>query len=348
MNYAQFIKRLFPLILGLWFSIVNGQTDCSNLLINANSAYNQGKYEQVITLLNSNIYECNFNKIEREQATKILASALSKIDEVEEAEKLVYNLLKKNPNYVVQTTVDPKPFVSILNKFERSPRSVIGFNVGEYLPFVNIDKNYSIWDAADYSSKYKTESNLSFSLHYQYFITKKLSVSLEPEITSLIFSREINATNMVDISYSEKATLLKIPVLVSYEVFKRNNFSASLSAGIYSSYNWGNQYGFNYQLPDAGLINLNGELNNQRNANNIGYKTGIELAYSKDRLKFSAKIGYSSDFKPYSNSSNRYSSNDLLLDYYYIYDDIIINNLDFKLGVAYTFSYKIKHKYRSK
>jgi hypothetical protein len=348
MNYSNTIKKLFILFLSLWFSSTYGQINCSNLLIQANEAYNQGKYEQVISLLKTDIDICNFNKIEREQATKLLASALSNIDEVEEAETLVYNLLNKNPNYVVQTTVDPQPFVNILNKFEQSPRSVLGLYVGEYIPFINIDKSYSIWDAGDYSSKYNTEANLSFSLYYQYFLTKKLSISLEPEITRLKFSRKISTANMFDMSYSEKATILKIPVSIGYEIYKKGNFSTTLSAGVYSSYNWGHQYNFSYQLPDAGVIDLTGELNNQRNTNNYGYKAGLDFSYTKDRLRFSAKINYSSDFKLYNNSDKHYNDNNLLLDYYYIDDNIKITNLDIKIGIAYTFSYKIKHKYRSK
>lgn len=348
MNYSSAIKKLFFLIIGLWIGNAFGQTNCSELLVQANKAYNMGKYEQVITLLKTDIDICDFNKIEREQATKLLASALSTIDEVEEAEILVYNMLKKNPNYVVQTTVDPQPFVNILDKFERSPRSVVGFYVGGYNPFINTIKSYSVWDAADYSSKYKTESNISFSLYYQYFLTQKLSINLEPEITNLKFSREINVADMVNISYNEKATLLKIPVSIGYEVYKKNNFSATLSAGFYGSYALGYQYNLNYQLPNAGLIESSGELQNQRNNKNFGYQTGLNLAYTKNRLRFSAKLDYSANLKMYNNSDNRYSMDNSLLDYYYIDDDIKISNLSIKLGVAYTFSYKIKHKYHSK
>jgi hypothetical protein len=348
MNYSHTLKWLLLLFISLWFSAIYGQGNCSELLLNANKAYNDGKYEQVISLLKADINNCNFNKIEQEQATKLLASAFSKIDEVEKAELLVYKLLKKNPNYVVQATVDPQPFVTVLNSFERSPRSIIGFNVGVYSPIINVEDSYAIFDAADYTSKYKTQSSVSFSLYYQYFITQKWSVSVVPEISSFKFSREISADNLVSINYSEKASYIKTPIMIGYEVYKKTNFSTTLSAGLYGSYFWGSQYNVSYQLPDAAVIESEGDLLNQRNSNNYGCQVGINFGYIKNRLRFSAGLNYSADLKLYNNADNRFTVNNLLLDYYYVDDNIKLSQLDLKLGVAYTFSYKIKHKYRSK
>jgi hypothetical protein len=325
---------------------IYGQLNCSELLIKANIAFNQGKYEEVLALLQPKIDLCNFNKVERDHATKILASALLKVDEVEEAEKYVYLLLKKNPTYEIQPSVDPQPFVTVLNRFERSPQSVIGFYLGSYIPFVSTQKKFMVWEAADYSSKYKTESNLSFSLYFQYFITKKLSIELEPEITKLKFSREINATDMASISYNENATRVKIPFSFGYKIYTKNKFATSLSAGIYGSSTWGYQYNLSYKLPDSGLNEYAGELDIQRNSKNIGYQFGLKTTYTNNRLRYSVKFDYAADLKLYNNSSNRYGSNNFLLDYNYVDDDFKISNLGIKLGVAYTFSYKIKHKYR--
>lgn len=348
MNYTNYIKKLCLLLIGLWFTSTYGQTNCPELLVQANIAYNQGKYEQVIALLKNDISICNFQKVEREQATKLLASALFKVDDMEEAEIFTYNFLKKNPTYEVQTTVDPLPFITMLNKFDRSPRSVIGFYVGQYTPLINTQKSYAVWDAIDYTSKYITESNLSFSLYYQYFISPKLSIRFEPEISMLKFSHEINAPDIVNSTYSEKATLIKAPISIGYEVFKKNNFSITPTVGFYGSFSSGYQYNLNYALPDGGVNEITGDQLNQRNTQNYGYQAGMNFVYTKNRLRFSAKLDYAADLNTYNKTTELNSTNNLLLDYNYVDDDLKMSHLDIKLGIAYTFSYKIKHKYRSK
>lgn len=348
MKYKKALKKLLLLTIGLWFGASYAQSNCSDLLIEANKAYNQGKHEQVIRLLESQINQCNFDKLEKEQAIKLLASSMNMVDEVEAADSLVYQLLKKNPNYQIQSTIDPKPFVLTLDKFERSPRSVFGVSLGYSTPFIQSENTYGVWDEADYSSSYNTESSLSFALNYQYFISKKFSLGLEPEISSLKFSRTINAQNLAEVNYSEKANLVKVPLLLGYEVYSKKDFSTTLRAGLYGSYAWGFQYDVNYQLPESGSIAAAGELVNQRNAMNYGYQLGADFAYTKNRLRFSAKLDYANDLKLYNNPDNRYSENNTLLDYNYVDNNIKMSNLGVKLGVAYTLSYKIKHKYRSK
>lgn len=348
MSYSNIIRKIITFCVCICFTTVIGQTACDDLLKSANGAYRSGKYEQVISLLSNSLDSCKFSKVEREQATKLIVSAQSSLDEIEEAEKYVYRFLKKNPTYTVQATVDPKPFVSIINKFDRLPRWVVGFYVGEYFPIIKTQKTYMVWGAADYTSEYKTQSNLSFSLNFQYFLSRKLCIGLEPEFTKSKFSREMNIVDIENINYIEESSLFKLPVSLAYQVFKRNNFSASLSAGVYGISTSNSHYKISYHLPNSEVVESYGNLGDQRREYNYGYLGGVNFVYVKNKLRFSATAKYSFDFHLHNNAEQRYSADNLAQDYYYIDDDFKVNHVDIKLGIAYAFSYKIKHKYRSK
>lgn len=342
------IKIIGLLLTMLWTQTLMSQTGCSGLLSEASQAYNDGKFEKVVELLNDNINTCDFDKLELEQATKLLSSSYIKLDEIELSEALVFNLLKKNPTYQVQNTIDPQPFVEMLKKFDRTPRAKIGCSLGRYQPLVQPVKSYSVLNVKNYTSEYTTQSNISFSIYAQYLLNKTLSLTVAPFFTQIKFDEKISYTDMVSLVYSESSNYLKLPISIDCKVYQKKNFSASVSAGVYGSITGKTQSELSYQIPNNGEFNATGFDNLQRSKYNSGYQMGINLEYIKNRFCFNGQVNYSKDFGLYNQQDASYSNNSLLTDYHYTSDDLKMSHLDLKIGVSYIFSYKIKHKYHSK
>lgn len=345
----HFNIKIIGLLLIVFFSqALFGQPDCNNLLVDANQAFTEGKYEKVVDLLGENINTCEFDKLDREQAIKLLSSSYIKLDEVELAEELILSLLKKNPTYQAQSTIDPQPFVETLTKFNRTPRAKIGFNIGRYQPFVDAVKSYSVLNIEGYNSEYSTQSSISFSVYAQYLLNKRFALSLEPTFTQIKFDEEISYSDMVNLMYSESSNYLKLPLALNYKVYQKRNFSASVAAGIYGSIVGQTESKLSYQIPDNGKFNTKGLDNLERTKYNSGYQFGVALEYTKNRFCFNAQANYGKDFSLYNQQNTSSSNNSMLTDYYYTSDDIKMSHLDLKVGVSYIFSFKVKHKYRTK
>lgn len=344
----NYIKAFSIILFTFAMQGVYSQTKNSELLNEANRAYTEGKYEKVVELLESKIDDNQLDKLGLEQATKLLSSSYYKLDENEAAEALVLTLLKNNPTYQVQSSIDPQPFVQLIDKYDRSPRTKVGFKVGRFQPFIKSLTTNQVWDTDNYSQEYTTQGSASFSIYLDYLLNKNLSLSLGSTMSQIKFQEEVDYGNMVNLTYSESSSYFKIPFNIKYNIYSKNNFKASISAGLYASVIGQTQSSLVYQIPTSGEFDASDYENLQRNKYNSGYQLGMNLEYTKNKFCYNASVNYGSDFSLYNAPDANYTNNSLLTDYNYSSGDIKMSQLNLQVGVAYVFSYKIKRKYRSK
>ncbi len=341
-----YIKRIFPTLFFVSFLLsVKGQSNCQELLNTSSQAYADGKYELVVNLLEGKIFNCNFDKLEIEQATKILSAAYAKLGEDKLASELVFGLLKKNPTYQVQTTSDPQPFISVFNNFNIKQRLSVGLNLGQSRPIIDPVKSYPVLIDENSNHKYTASSSFLFSVSAQYKFSNNISVLFEPILSSIAFKDELNYNDQVKISYTENSPFLQLPISLGYKIYQRNKISLSLLGGIQGTFFGQTQSKLSYELEGSGIMNATGFDNLQRKKFQPGWQTGLKLEYNKSRYNFNIQANYGAWFKDYALKSSDYATNNLITDYNYYPNQLKLQNLNFKIGVSYILSYKVKHKY---
>lgn len=344
--------KCHKIYLMLGFLILQLQALCQSsnteILNQANQFYGEGKYESVINLLANKTQAGNFNKLEQQQAIRILSSAYIKLDENVKGEELVFALLKKDPTYEVQTTLDPLPFKKTLDVFESKPKLKVGFNIGQYQSIINNNKSYFTWNVSDATNSYTSKPTLSVSFFTQYLINKSFGLKIEPTFTKIDFNQQISYPERVSLTYTESSSLIKVPLLFNVNVLNKEKLLAFVEAGFYGSLIGETESSLSYQIAESGEFNATGFEGLQREKYNYGYQVGLGLSYKKNRLQFNTSFTYGKDLKSFAIKDNSSNNNALLTDYYYTPDNLYLDNIEFKIGVSYTISYKVKHKYPSK
>lgn len=189
----KYFKHIILLLIFAFF-IVNlmGQDDCVLKLNEAQKLYENGKIEQIPTLINGCI-ESGFNRENKIQALRLLTLVYLFEDNTVKAEKTILTLLKIDPEYKVNQAIDPVEFIRLFNSFNTAPIFSIGFVGGPSLTLPHLIEPFSRQSFKEANPQYSAGS-ISFSLGLKgiYHINKKIDVSIEPS-----FSYHKNYTNQI-------------------------------------------------------------------------------------------------------------------------------------------------------
>ncbi len=349
----KYIKFYFFILFLIYQPTVFSQIDCSHILRNAIEKYHEGLYEDIVNVLPKIFDKCDFSENERNDALKILISSYMQLDEIESGHEYMYYFLKENPNYKINLTSDPVPFVEAINNFNIKPMFEFGVGLSLIRSNAQILKNYTLWDVADYSKSYNYKFKPEYGFNFQWNITNKLSLQLSAFRSEIYYSREITAYTNLVMNYSETTEFFKFPIGFSYKQPIYKNWSLIGSLGVYSSLI--NKASSEFEINDVRVDPSNNEtlfnkkeslsdINDSRISNNFGYYWGFGIKYKIKKFNILFNISKLYDTKNYNLPSKRYD-NILAKDYYYVDDDIIFSYFILSLGVTYNLFHKVTYKY---
>lgn len=337
---------------------INGlkaQDGCSTILSNAIEAFNEGKYDECIKLLEVNIDECKFSKTDYAEASKILSSAYYEIDELEKGDNMVYSFLKKNPNYSINKNTDPFQFVQAFTKFSIRPKFYIGADFGTNKPLIKVLKQYRLSDSVDYSKPYDRVNHACFSLYFWINFNDRITLQTGIGLNLIRFERRI-PHNYYLLKAEENIRLGTIPLNLNY------NFKSLNIMGIYPSVYAGVSFFYNIdtemeldveisgdiketpkQFGETNVISLSEDMRKQTF---IGYNIGTRLNFEYNRIIIFGDFSFSYIPYQFNNKNKRYTNDELLTTYSFISDDFKFDINSLTLGIIYKFNYKVKHKYK--
>ncbi len=322
------------------------QTTCREDLGKAIELYNGGLFEQTIQLLEDKMKSCKYRGSEKTQAYKYLAAAHYEIDNIEQADRLTYRFLKKEPLYEAQTT-DPVLFSEALSKFERYPSLTIGFTVGSAIIKPIIIKRYTIWDKADYTQEYILSNSTLFQVDLSKNIFKYLNLNFGISTTKFSYSRKIPFSDTTYLYFDERFSELKFPIELSssFKVFKK--FYTTIYTGVFYTRARNLDGYFNQSVLsniNNKLLNIEFKTDNYRNVDNVGVSLGLAIDYRLDRFTFSLKANNSMNLLPFTKKEIGVSA-PYEFQMYYTDDLFHFKTTTYTFGLKYTFFYKIKAKY---
>ena len=187
---------------------------CAEKLKNAQALFLKGQVEQVPSML-SECLKSGFNREESLSAYKLIIQAYLFEEKLAEADSIMLQFLKINPEYQISPT-DHSSFVHLYNNFIVKPVVKISLHFGTNVPFLT--SITSITTAGEQGkSTYSTKAlNLYGSIEARFELTKKIELNFEAGYSQLAFTNVENFLGFMNINYTETQQRLELPLSITY------------------------------------------------------------------------------------------------------------------------------------
>ncbi|BDD01321.1 hypothetical protein [Persicobacter psychrovividus] len=150
-----------------------GQTsDCASKLLEAQKEFSAGRIELVHKLLRQCLQNGGFNQGQQIQANKLLCLTSLYNNEVVEAEGYLLRFLQLNPEYKLNTAIDPPEFVNIFQRFRHRPVLIWGVSIGAVRAFTVREQFYSLSaDPSQSTGEYSQQTGFSAMFEMEYYLS---------------------------------------------------------------------------------------------------------------------------------------------------------------------------------
>jgi hypothetical protein len=337
------MKKIIPLFifLSIYYFRLQAQDVCQQAVIDAKLEFEYGNYQKVIELLNEKINTCDYSKATKLEVYKFLISSYTEIDEIETAEKLTYEYLKKNPEYEFQN-IDPFSFTNSISKFSVRPNYSFEIDFNTMFRKINVEKTFKIFDEEDYFSVYNSNVSPVFNIVIQKHFTKRFSNALEFSNYNVKIVKSVRYSNYCGYISTESFGVSRFSIFSLYQFLNIKNISVTFLAGIYLYQSKSNELKIDFTIPENKEPY---EKYKTRTIENLGFATGLSFDYKIDKITLKIQARYVIDGSLFNKTYERYSIPDLNINNFYVDDNVRISQTEIIFGVSFNIFYKIKHKY---
>lgn len=337
----KIIKTLLMLFLLFSSQEILAQESCTEKLYLANKLYEKGKLDDAITIAK----ECSKttqNTSEQWQAYRLLAMCYLGNGQQKEAKMAAENMLEINPKYIPSKTKDPIELTRLLSEVKVIPKFSLGIaaTAGGNLTQVAVLNTYN---ASAYSKNYTSTESWQFGLNTGYHLNEWLSF----HTGVLAISKKYNINYTVagnDYAIKESLIYLNIPLYARLASKPYKNFRLFVEGGFYGGILLSSRSNFSETLNET-TKEVNEEINlnsiSRRNNNDYGLLYGLGVMYKVKQIDIGLDVKYYQSFANITNTDNRYNYQSLLYNYYFIEDDIQLNNLAISLSLFYNLNYQV-------
>ena len=318
------------------------QTKDEILLLEASSKYNKGAFSEVIDLT---------DEIQDSSKTSIIFQkyrlrALSQLAfaENDSALESVKQMLEINPTYKFNPITDPDELNVLLKRLKVIPKLNLGLSlsIGSNTTYANVTELYNV----SRTPKTYTSNNtrvISIDGGYNFNNRSGIGVSLINADKEYSIDYRVND---FDMNLTEQLSYIDMPVYYKLKLVEINKISFTAIMGGF--------VGYLYRANNE-ISSLNTQSNSmfeirsfsaakRKSTWNFGSIIGGELLYDLRKGFLVVRSTYFNGFQNITNTNSRYSNPQLLHDYYYVDDDIRLNNLSISLGYIININYQIERR----
>ena len=312
------------------------QDDCAITLKNAQKTYEEGAIEKVADVL-APCLEKGFSRDQKVQAYKLLVLASFFENNRYEAEGYMIKLLRLDPEYKINTSVDPPEFIKLYDSYRTLPLYSIGGTLSGNYSFVHVLNKYTIADVNTSPGKYSGAASYQGGINANMYLFDKAELCLDVLFMSSRFRYNNDGiydgfTSVNNNKKAEVQTWIGVPLSMTYDLTKSNTIKpyARLGGGvgflmsdllhIERSFNNSSATG-----PDIDMIT-------QRNTKNYWVCIGGGAKYKIPNAFITLDLRYNLGLMNQVNGAQRYSNTELIYKYYYIDSDFKVSNLTFSIG----------------
>lgn len=340
------LLKHFLIILSLSTCLITGLDAQNNCLRTARTAYDEGRLNQLSTL-----EDCLKNNVlttqeERVEAYKLLALSYLFQDEPDKADEAMLNLLKTNPEFVLNPASDPAEFIALYNSFRTWPI----FRYG-----VKIAMNYSSASALSANgtsnlnnpaSRGEYEGGLGYKAGISVEIPLRNKFSLNPELyisfVNFKFDNEEYVPGYSKIIGTERQTWIELPLLVQYKLFDKK-YNPYIALGVTPSYLFASQIENERTIEGNQAIELDDtDVIEQRHRLNFSLTASAGVKFKVGPGYYIAEVRYNHGLINMTDQANNYINPNLVFDRRYVDGEFTVNTLSIHL-LGYLFNqYKPK------
>lgn len=203
------MKNEIKLILFVFFAggclMANGQSECSQALIEAERAYYTGRFDEIRTLLAGCI--ASNDKNQKTEAYRLIALGKIFTKDFEQADSALLHMLKSNPQYEFAAQ-DPPEFRKRVENFKVHPFLEAAISLGLVQPFFKVTEVYDS-RLLPATGTYKGKVGYHAGISVAYYLTKKISIKGGYEMQSYSFTVEdANELNTTLLTETQRRTQL--------------------------------------------------------------------------------------------------------------------------------------------
>ena len=327
------------------------EKDCAQTLKKAQAAYEEGRINDVPTILDDclNIAnddktrKGNFDRNQKMEAYYLLSLTYLYLNEEESAEKILLKLLRLEPEYRLKNNA-PSEFKKLYGNFRVRPVLAFGGKAGGNITRFNVTKTFSTNNPQSSVETYTSGLGFQVGGAVELPLNKRLGVFMEMYYSSRYYTLNNQLFGYATTNYEEVQSWIEIPLGVRFNLGDKYNFSGHLKPYIFGGVSTGLLLAANSVVIRRDKVSADVQrevtgtsisVSDMRNKLNISalFGAGVELKRGRGYLVFDVRyyMGLSNAINP----KKRYSVNELIFKYGHVDNDFKTNNITFSLGYMY-------------
>ena len=327
------LKTLTILLLTVAFH-ANSQT-CTEVLRDATQVYNDGKPQFIPKMLEECLVS-GFTKEEEVEALKLLTLSYIYMDEPYKADEAFLKLLKIDPLYEVNESIDPIEFMNLYNSFNTDPAFMVGAKVGTNFTQVNSTRYYGVHNLSSSKGSYVPKAGFQIGVTFELPLYKQLIFNPE-----LFFSSKSFSHNSPDLYKStvgqlatETQTWIEAPLLVQYEYKLNTRLKVAALVGPSLSYMLSSNFVGEVNALDAGqdFTGAGIDIYPYRNPLSINGVFGTCVKYKIGGSFLIFDVRYNLGFSQLSKENQKFTDQNLIFNYGYVDNNFKVDYWTFSFG----------------
>jgi hypothetical protein len=341
MNTTTVYRLIFLLFFSFLFTNASAQNICSDRLAEASKLYDQGLLGEIEEKVASCLRRGDFSREEAVRAKHLILLCHLYLDRTEKAENQLISLLKSNPDYRLNSDVEPAEFTALYKKFRTTPVFSVGLLFGANRLNVQDNINFSVFsDNVSKSYTSPTVSGAGIGLTTTLYIRRLFQLNTDFYYTGYSYSGKSSLFDYTNLSYTEAQSNWNIPIYLGY-AFGKKRFQPAVYAGI--AFHFLQDAAITAtrkNFLNAGVAEVSGQSIDvlaMRNKLNYSALFGVGFQYKVPRGFLFLKANYYIGLQNQNKNNTRYSNSELLNVYGYTDSDFKLNQMVVTLGYTYCF-----------
>jgi len=312
--------------------------NCSELVQDALSSYELGDFNKALTAVSSCVNSENLD--DRWSALRVQALAHLALGNSKLATEAAREMKALQPTYKPDVLSDPKELRVLLDGIYVIPKFILGVNL-------NYGTNWSFprilgeFNPTSSVKNYNSEFGHQFGFNVGYNFSDKHGVELGLYQKSLRFSTDFKYEG-VSIETEEELNNIALPVLYRFTLLDLDRFVVTAKAGGYGLLRYSSYNDFKRYSPEGSEELVRYTSDSRRNLWNYGITGGLGLWYKLRVSHFSVDLLYNKGLTNITRGENRYDNSRLIYNYYYLDDDLQIDDFSVVFGYHLYLNYKVK------
>lgn len=336
------MKKIFLTLAmqGLFILASLAQTNCNNYLDQAQKLYDIGNFNETVATI-KNCSTAENDPVKLWQSSRLLAKSYIGLGDVNAARIATEDMLEKNPLYKTSLIEDSREFVNLINKVNVVPRFSLSLSAaaGINVSYPQVINSYGITND---KKTYTNGKAKQFGLFAGYSFSDEVSLQTGVTYAENNYGLKYSVQNL-NFKYDETLTYLQVPLFIRYQLKPKGNFKVFAQAGLMTGFLTKAKYDIEKSSTSLESTNLKSiEVTNNRTKTIFGTLIGAGASYKLREGHVFGEINYQYSFTNINKPNTRLDNENLVYNYFFIDDDLRLNNLTFSLGYTFYLNYFVQ------